>query len=243
MKVTLLAHTQLAESIYDYFDKYGHSYEGNTLDELEVVDGQVISLAAIRQCYSHKTALEVLKTESEKYFSEKAKEAKRLFNHIVKSGHTSTLEHLNFTFAIEGVSRSLLAQLTRHRHMSFSVQSQRYTKFSSDSRSGGFDYVIPEKVENHENEDVKMKFKQAMGYSQAFYNTLIDMGIPQEDARAVLPNAATCNLVLTANLRTLLEFYEKRKPGNGAQHEIAQLAEELKNRIVEVEPWTEEFFE
>ena len=233
MKVTLLAYTQLNSEIVPNFE----------LDVVEkwedVSDGQIVSLAAIRQCYSHKTSLEVLATESEKYFSEKAKEAKRLFNHIVKSGHTSTLEHLNFTFAIEGVSRALLAQLTRHRHMSFSVQSQRYVKFSSGSRSGGFDYVLPDSVaENHVEKD----FDRFMIEVQKFYDYLIENGVPQEDARAVLPNATACNLVLTANLRTLLEFYEKRRPGNGAQKEITQLAEELKNRVIEVEPWTREFF-
>lgn len=233
MKVTLLAYTQLNSEIVPNFE----------LDVVEkwedVSDGQIVSLAAIRQCYSHKTALEVLTTESEKYFNEKAKEAKRLFNHIVKSGHTSTLEHLNFTFAIEGVSRALLAQLTRHRHMSFSVQSQRYVKFSSDSRSGGFDYVLPDSVaENHVEKD----FDRFMIEVQKFYDYLIENGVPQEDARAVLPNATACNLVLTANLRTLLEFYEKRRPGNGAQKEITQLAEELKKWVIQVEPWTSGFF-
>lgn len=246
MKVTLLAHTQLNSEIVPNFElKVIEQWE-------DVTDGQIVSLAAIRQCYSHKTALEVLETESEKYFGEKSKEAKRLFKQIVASKHTSTLEHLNFTFAIENVSRSLLAQLTRHRHMSFSVQSQRYVKFSSDSRSGGFEYVVPETLipKNTDDEetwnkkvDASNEFEATMESIQVGYNRLIELGIPQEDARAVLPNAAACNLVLTANLRSLLEFYEKRKPGNGAQREISQLAEELKNRVVEVEPWTSEFFE
>jgi len=234
MKVTLLAYTQLNSEIVPNF-------ELEVVEKWEdVTDGQIVSLAAIRQCYSHKTALEVLKTESEKYFGEKGKEAKRLFRQIVTSKHTSTLEHLNFTFAIEGVSRSLLAQLTRHRHMSFSVQSQRFVKFSSDSRSGGFDYVVPDDIaENHVEKD----FDRFMIEVQNFYDYLIENGVQQESARAVLPNAAATNLVMTANLRTLLEFYEKRKPGSGAQKEISQLAEELKNRVVEVEPWTSEFFE
>lgn len=250
MKVTLLAHTQLNSEIVPNF-------ELEVVEKWEdVTDGQIVSLAAIRQCYSHKTALEVLETESEKYFGEKGKEAKRLFKQIVASKHTSTLEHLNFTFAIEGVSRSLLAQLTRHRHMSFSVQSQRYCKFSSDSRSGGFDYVTPEKIDfdgieyqGYDDEkynkmlEANYLFERTMQELQHAYNELIELGVPQEDARAVLPNAASCNLVLTANLRTLLEFYEKRKPGSGAQKEISQLAEELKKCVIQVEPWTSEFFE
>jgi len=248
MKVELLAHTQLSQKTWGHLydtnngELFMHAISVETGEESHTppTSGQVVSLAAIRQCYSHKTALEVLETESEKYFGERGKEGKRLFKQIVTSGHTSTMEHLNFTFTVEGVSRSLLAQLTRHRHMSFSVQSQRYVKLSSESRSGGFDYVVPEKVKE---KAVTSLFNDTMEMIQGAYDALIANGVPQEDARAVLPNAASCNLVLTANLRTLLDFYSKRKPGNGAQHEITVLATKLREAVVEVEPWTDEFFE
>lgn len=234
MNITLLAHTQLNA-------KALRTLGFETVKKMnDATDGQVVALAAIRQCYSHKTALEVLETESEKYFGERGKEGQRLFKQIVSSGHTSTMEHISFTFAVEGVSRALLAQLTRHRHISFSVQSQRYVKLSSESRSGGFDYVVPEKVFGN---DIALSiFESAMKEIQEYYNYLIRNGIPQEDARAVLPNASATNLVMTLNLRTALDFYAKRKPGNGAQAEIAQLAESIKSSIVEVEPWTEQFF-
>lgn len=250
MNVTLLAHTQLAidmknkiESENDFMSPDFDINTGDLIDE-GVTDGQVVALAAIRQCYSHKTAIEVLETESEKYFGERGKEGERLFRQIVSSGHTSTLEHITFTFAVENVSRALLAQLTRHRHISFSVQSQRYVKLSSDSRSGGFDYVIPRKLLDVEVYTPQIDaFEKAMWAAQDSYNKLIEMGVPQEDARAVLPNAAATNLVMTLNLRTALEFYAKRKPGNGAQNEITQLAEAIKNEITAVEPWTVKFFE
>ena len=247
MKVELIAHSQV---------KKGLDIE-RLKDEYSVCDGQIISLAAIRQCYSYKTALEVLDTESEKYFGEKGKEGNRLFNQIVRSGHVSTVEHTTFTFAVEGVSRALLAQLTRHRQLSFSVQSQRYNKFSSDSRSGGFDYVVPETVNKNRkseykklndnyiwvNRDVKEIYDEHMAAVQRVYDALIESGVPQEDARSVLPNAATCNLVTSGNLRAWLEFYKKRKKGEGAQHEITVFAELIKNAIIEVEPWTAEYFE
>lgn len=260
MEITLLGHTQLAENTFrkmvdgssEICEQYAYGANPS--------DGQVIALAAIRQCYSHKTALEVLETESEKYFGDRGQEGKRLFNHIVKSGHTSTLEHINFTFTVEGVSRALLAQLTRHRQLSFSVQSQRYNKFSSDSRSGGFDYVVPEildyqheRFESYDEEkytkewnktvEANEVFESLMHEIQCAYDELVELGIPQEDARSVLPNAATCNLVTSGNLRAWLEFYKKRKKGEGAQAEIAELAEHIKNAIVEVEPWTADYFE
>jgi thymidylate synthase (FAD) len=159
---------------------------------------------------------------------------------IVRSGHTSTLEHLSFTFAIEGVSRALLAQLTRHRvGFSYSVQSQRYVRFGSNDKSGGFDYVVPDSIaEKLDDKEVEELFD----IFQEMYDALRKRGIPAEDARAVLPNAAATNLVMTANLRAILEFYSKRQPGKGAQAEIAQLAEELKNAVINVEPWTAQFF-
>jgi len=78
---------------------------------------------------------------------------------------------------------------------------------------------------------------------QATYDTLRSFGVPAEDARAVLPNAASTNLVMTANLRALLDFYAKRRKGKGAQLEVSQLAEELKDAVISVEPWTKAFFE
>ena len=228
MKVQLLAHTQLSEKAFNEF---------KDLTDYEVNDGQIISLAAIRQCYSYKTAKEVLHTESEKYFGDKGKDGQRLMNQIVKSGHLSTTEHINFTFTVEGVSRALLSQLTRHRQLSFSVQSQRYNKFSSDSRSGGFDYVVPDTVKD------KMDYDQMMNDIQKMYDSLIESGVPQEDARSVLPNAACVNLVTSGNLRAWLEFYKKRKHGKGGQFEICEFAEAIKNEIVEIEPWTKDYFE
>lgn len=235
MKVTLLAHTQLSEEFEDQLALAEKS-----------TDGQIIALSAIRTCYSANKPSEIVALEGAKYFGNKATdgkegtEADRLIRHVLGSKHLSTVEHLNFTFSIEGVSRALLAQLTRHRvGFAYSVQSQRYVKFSSYSKSGGFDYVIPEKVKA---KGLVEEYEIAMGKIQGMYDELIELGIPQEDARSVLPQSATCNLVLTVNLRAALDFYKKRRKGAGAQFEITQLAEAIKDKIVSVEPWVESFF-
>lgn len=247
MKVKLIAHTQLNKEFLN-------------IDDEKFTDGQAIALSAIRTCYSHNKPSEIVELEKDKYFNKPAKDggegtdAERLLRHIVHSGHTSTLEHLNFTFSIEGVSRSLLAQLTRHRHFSFSVQSQRYVKLESDSNSGGFDYIIPPKVDNKEVPEYQWKdeeqwvnyqaieiYNSFMRTAQFTYDKLRKAGVPAEDARYVLPNAATCNLVLTGNLRSLLEFCTKRD-SQQAQWEIRDLAQLLKQEVVKVEKWTEQFF-
>lgn len=228
MNVQLIAHTQLNEKFYRF---------------LNITDGQAVALTAIRSCYSPNKPSEIVAKEGAKYFGSKASDggagtdADRLFRHIFASKHTSTLEHLTFTFAIEGVSRALLAQLTRHRvGFSFSVQSQRYVRMGSDDKIGGFDYVVPETAH-------KDAFELVMLTLQAAYDELRRQGVPAEDARAVLPNAAATNLVMTANLTALLSFYSKRKKGRGAQAEITELAEALRREVVDAEPWTAQFFE
>ncbi|PFY49085.1 thymidylate synthase (FAD) [Bacillus toyonensis] len=246
MKVKLLAHTKLSEDFLTDLHNNEECQVSTALILNQVTSGQAVALTAIRTCYSPNKPSEIVSLEGGKYFGAKATdgkegtEADRLIRHIVKSGHTSTLEHITFTFAIEEVSRALLAQLTRHRvGFSYSVQSQRYVKFSSDSKSGGFDYVVPEKVKTKMAEGI---YEEIMRDAQASYDHLIRLGIPQEDARSVLPQSATCNLVLTVNLRALLDFYSKRMKGRGAQQEITVLAEELKSKVVSVEGWTEAFF-
>ncbi|MBS2764151.1 FAD-dependent thymidylate synthase [Bacillus licheniformis] len=268
MNVQLIAHTQLSDEFKQTLDyrKYDESgeYFTNTLDDLHPTDGQAVALTAIRTCYSPNKPSEIVAKEGAKYFGSKASDggagtdADRLFRHIFASKHTSTLEHLTFTFAIEGVSRALLAQLTRHRvGFSFSVQSQRYVRMGSDDKSGGFDYVLPEKVTSDKTANMydfvygtpltdrpsTEIFAEAMEIAQQAYDKLREAGVPAEDARAVLPNAAATNLVMTANLTALLSFYSKRKPGKGAQKEITELAEALRREVVDVEPWTAQFFE
>jgi thymidylate synthase (FAD) len=244
MNVKLIAHTQLsADFTYELFLADSHFLD----EDCNATDGQAVALTAIRTCYSANKPSEIVAKEGAKYFGKPATDGKggsdadRLFRHIVSSGHTSTLEHLTFTFAIEGVSRALLAQLTRHRvGFSFSVQSQRYVRFGSDDKTGGFDYVVPPSVQ----EKCPKLFDEIMQRIQDDYDTLREIyGIPPEDARMVLPNAAATNLVMTANLRALLDFYSKRRKGRGAQWEIAELAEKLREAVVAVEPWTDAFFE
>lgn len=254
MKVKLIAHTSLTPEFINELQK--------TIDQ-KINHRTAVALTAIRTCYSPNKPTEILAKEGERYFGKDASDgeggtdADRLFRHIFRSKHTSTLEHITYTFAIEGLSRAALAQLTRHRvGFSFSVQSQRYTRFGSDDKTGGFDYVIPPSCETNKEIEVDFNdgdppmslsvnefYKNAMRASQLAYDALRAAGVPPEDARMVLPQAATCNLVMTANLRAILDFYAKRKPGRGAQWEIAELAEKIRAEVVSVDDWTERFFD
>jgi thymidylate synthase (FAD) len=256
LNVNLIAHTAIS---HDFLVDLVRSGVIDTLMAGDVSDRQVVALTAIRTCYSANDPREIVAMEGAKYFGQTASdgeagtEADRLFRHIVRSGHASTLEHITYTFAIEGVSRALLAQLTRHRQFSFSVQSQRYVKFGSSDKSGGFDYVTPPKVaeitRSQWDEDSKLVDRTAydiyedhMSDCQRRYDTLRAAGVPAEDARYVLPNAAACNLVMTANLRTILEFYSKRNESTHAQWEIAELAESVRSEIEKVDAWVAPYF-
>ncbi|WNF07455.1 FAD-dependent thymidylate synthase [Brevibacillus borstelensis] len=249
MKVTTLSASEITR---DFVQQLPQGLR-DLLESGAITSRQVIALTAIRTCYSATKPSEIAVSEWSKYFSQDAtdggegKESDRLFRHIVNSGHTSTLESITYTFAIEGVSRALLAQLTRHRvGFSFSVQSQRYVRFGSDDKTGGFDYVVPPSVTEDKQVSemltAKDAFMQAMMFIQAAYDQLRAAGVPAEDARMVLPNAAATNLTMTANLRALLDFYGKRRKGRGAQWEIAELAEQLRAAVVAVDPWMDAYF-
>ena len=146
----------------------------------------------------------------------------KALQHSIASGHESVLEHASFTFKIEGISRVCLAQLTRHRLMSFSVESQRYAK-AQDS------YRIPDNMED--NPDVH----KTMIACDELYYTLLGQGIPAEDARYILPQAVTTDLILTANARELRHFFELRCC-NRAQDEIRELADKMLELCMEVAP-------
>lgn len=240
MDVKLLAHSQLADDFRKEIEQQQRDH-GFT-------DGEAIAFTAIRTCYSPDAPTEIIKRQAARYFGKAAtdggsgSDASRLFRHITGSGHTSTLEHVSFTFGIERISRALLAQLTRHRvGFSFSVQSQRYVRLGSGDKSGGAGFVIPATIAK--NAAAAKVMDLFLRFSQRTYDNLRKLGIPAEDARAVLPNATATDLVMTANLTALLSFYGKRRPGNGAQAEIAELAQKIRAAVTEVEPWTDPYFE
>lgn len=152
---------------------------------------------------------------------------------IMQSGHMSVLEHASFTFAVEGVSRALLAQLTRHRIASFSVQSQRYVSLAE-----GFGYIIPDRIQAL-GEDAVAEFEQQMATMQKWYVEWQDkLGKGEgsnEDARFVLPNACETHITMTMNARELLHFFSLRCC-NRAQWEIRAMAREMLKLCKQVSP-------
>lgn len=180
---------------------------------------KVIAMSA-HLCYSDVGATEIGQNLNDK-------EIARFVRMMVNSGHHSTLEHVSFTFAIEGISRACTHQLVRHRIASYSQQSQRYVK------ANDFVRIMPNTIKN--KPEAKEKFDKLMEEITAVYGELLEMGIPAEDARFVLPNAAETKIVCTFNARSLLHFFEERCC-NRAQWEIRAMANMMLAEVRKVAP-------
>ena len=167
---------------------------------------------AARLCYAPVGAKELMETMPPERVSS-------VLTTIMKSGHFSTLEHASYTFAIDGVSRALTHQLVRHRLASFNQQSQRYVRFGAD-----LEVVKPATIA--ESDEANAVFDGIIEATKAAYAELMELGIPAEDARYVLPNAAETKIVVTMNVRELLHFFELRCC-NRAQWEIREMAHRM----------------
>ena len=200
--------------------------------------------SAAKLCYSASN----IKDLRENLTDEKAAQFVEMLSEI---GHESPIEHASFTFGIEGVSRALLAQITRHRMASFSVKSQRYV------REGSFEYVTPPEIEAIP--EAKAIYDEIMAEDQRRYDALAEVlkekhiktfmaeGKDEktatrlaekkaiEDARFVLPNACETQLVMTMNARSLMNFFRHRCC-NRAQWEIKDVADQMLALVLEVAP-------
>ncbi len=152
---------------------------------------------------------------------------------LMDMGHDSVMEHASFTFAVEGISRICLAQLTRHRIASFSVQSQRYVSYA-----GGFSYIVPPRIQQMGEEAIR-EYERQMGQMQAWYEDWQEkLGQGEqsnEDARFVLPGACETRLIMTMNVRELHHFFALRMC-NRAQWEIRAMAKEMYRLCLSVAP-------
>lgn len=188
----------------------------HTPDALEVI------YAAFRQCYYAGYAGDMW----EKLLSgEIAKEKQADFvQKTLMSGHDSPVEHVSFTFAVEGISRACSHQIVRHRIASYSQQSQRYVTDSMD-------YVLPPAIAKIP--EAKERFEAFMDEVKSAYGDLKDIleahgrkTKANEDARFVLPQAAETKIVMTMNVRSLLHFFNLRCCLR-AQWEVRDMADEM----------------
>lgn len=153
-------------------------------------------------------------------------EVERMVKMLTAVGHLSPIEHVSFTFAVEGISRACSHQLVRHRIASYSQKSQRYVDETS------FEYIVPPSIAN--NPEARDLYTGVIKNMQESYRQLAEM-VPREDARYILPNATETKLVLSFNARSLYNFFSQRLCLR-AQWEIREMAELMLTEVLKVAP-------
>ncbi len=189
---------------------------------------ELVALAG-KLCYSPSTLDDLAEGIAEK-------DQTKYLTKLTDMGHLSPIEHASFTFGVEGVSRSLLAQITRHRIASFSVQSQRYVALGGDD--AGFDYVVPPAIAALGEEEAAEYRRQMETMDKWYQEWRVKLGggkASNEDARFVLPNAAATRIVMTMNARELIHFLSLRCC-NRAQWEIREVAWKMLELAYEAAP-------
>lgn len=176
-------------------------------------DGEAVIALAAKLCYAGGDLDSLLWKIAEN-------DQRAFLRKVREMGHESVLEHVSFTFLAEGISRALLAQLTRHRIASFSVQSQRYVSYAK-----GFGYVVPPSVQAL-GEAAVAEYEAQMAQMQTWYEGWQARLGANEDARFVLPNACETRLLVTMNARELRHFFALRLCER-AQWEIRALAQQM----------------
>jgi thymidylate synthase (FAD) len=154
--------------------------------------------------------------------------AKRIIRRVTGYGHVSVIEHASFTFSIEGVSRAMTHQLVRHRIASYTQQSQRYVTYDTLEK-----YVTPPSIAN--KAEAKKIFDETLERISEAYKELLALGIPKEDARFILPNAAKTNIIVTMNARELRHFFNLRCCMR-SQWEIREVAIEMLKQVKKAAP-------
>ena len=182
-------------------------------------DAERLCAAAARSCYSKKGAAQLLEAMDEP-------KAGKAIGEITGMGHHSVIEHASYTYSIEGVSRAMTHQLVRHRIASFSQQSQRYVPLKDAS------FVTPPSIATEP--ELRQEFEGLMARAWECYRRLGEK-VPAEDARYVLPNACTTNIVVTMNARELWHFFSLRCCRR-AQWELREVADEMLRQAKQVSP-------
>lgn len=184
-----------------------------------------------------------------------------LIEHLLQHGHFGPFEHVQATFSVKGISRSLMAQITRHRHATFDIQSMRYVSFEdADPTAGEAVVTIPEfettnpagrnaeideAYQNMSDQELlnlrRTRYEEAIRTSFTQYQELLKMGVAPENARMVLPIGTKVNMVFSVNARMLMHIGDMRASGE-AQWEIREMTEEVLDLAEEWCPHTFRYY-
>jgi thymidylate synthase (FAD) len=264
MKVTVLRSTERPERLVcqagrgDYYDGYvGDAEYRELMEHVDVEERHYEGVSHDGPIAEGTDEKEVLKPHAQtRAFIEKQ----------LSRGHHGLWEHPNITFALEGVSRVTMAQITRHRHMTFDVQSMRYVDFSEKSvvvppslmdeeeRQEEYPHIFNEttdhfnrqdglvEIDEGERQELRKRYEKKSESAFDDYQSFVDAGVPREDARFLLPLGTPVNMTFSGNARTFMHLLDMRKKPN-AQWEIRELSEQLIEKLMDWMPYTYQYYE
>ena len=154
-------------------------------------------------------------------------DVQRILRTVILKNHHSVLEHINFTFAISGVSRVLTHQLVRHRIASYSQLSQQRTD------SSYLKFTTPPEI--HHDPELAEEYESMMIHCRELYRRLIECGISRNSARYVLPSAFNTRIVTTINARSLFNLLAQREC-EVEEWEFRQVALLMHSELMKVAP-------
>jgi thymidylate synthase (FAD) len=275
MEVTVLQSTENPERLVcqaargDYYEGYvGDSEYAEIMEPIDYEEQHLDGLPEL--CYADSpNARRMMQAEinTGNLSNETILEAKtRAFiEEQLTRGHYGPLEHPQITFSVKGVSRVTMAQITRHRHLTFDIQSMRYADFSEqeivvpatllsdEERHERYPHVYDEDgfhfnrdegvfdMSEEKRSDWRAMFVEHRENAREFYQEMVEAGIPKEDARFILPLGTTVNMTFSGNARTFLHLLDMRRSG-AAQWEIRELSEALLDELFEWAPYTFEWY-
>lgn len=184
-------------------------------------DSERLCAAAAHTSYKNEGTTRLFKNLS-------MEQARNAIRRVLGYGHYSVIEHASFTFSAEGVSRALTHQLVRHRIASYTQQSQRYVTYDTLEH-----YVTP--ISISESGEAKETYNDTLRHISDAYQKLLKLGVPKEDARFLLPNAAKTNILITMNARELRHFFSLRCCER-SQWEIREMAIEMLRQAKQAAP-------
>lgn len=254
MQVTVLRQTEQPEKLVceaargDYYDGFVPDVSfAELMDSVDYNESDIESV--IKESDNVDEGL--LDQESYPRYLHIEAQKKNFIEKQLSRGHYGPWEHPQITFAVKGVSRVTMAQITRHRHMTFDVQSQRYVDFSekeaitpksikSANHFSREDGVVD--IDEEEQEIAKTSYENLVDLSFEWYEEMVEKGVPKEDARFGLPVGTPVNMTFSGNARTFMHLLDMRKKAN-AQWEIRELSEEIIEHLKAWMPYTYRHYE
>jgi len=246
MKVETIRSTDKPEQLFcqtargDYYDGYVGDTDYEKL--MENVEYSEEDIEAVKK-HINDNGAEWVETHMANGKMETAARTRAFIRKQLGRGHYGPAEHPQITFSVKSISRVTMAQITRHRHMTFDVQSQRYVDFSDKEA------IVPKSLKDADHMtretgavDVENREEHERAYSrhvqEAFtrYEQMVEDGVPKEDARFILPVATPVNMTFSGNARTMMHVLNLRQKAN-AQFPIRQLAELITQELEEWMPY------